>query len=25
LRCTHIGFAHSAEAIRAVAKELERG
>ena len=24
LRCTHIGFAHSAEAIRAVAKELER-
>jgi pimeloyl-ACP methyl ester carboxylesterase len=25
LRCTHIGFAHSAEAIRAVATELERG
>jgi pimeloyl-ACP methyl ester carboxylesterase len=24
LRCTHIGFAHSAEAIRTVAKELER-
>ncbi len=24
LRCTHIGFAHSAEAIRAVARELER-
>lgn len=25
LRCTHLGFAHSAEAIRAVAAELERG
>jgi pimeloyl-ACP methyl ester carboxylesterase len=25
LRCTHIGFAHSMEAIRAVAEELERG
>jgi pimeloyl-ACP methyl ester carboxylesterase len=25
LRCTHIGFAHSMEAIRAVAAELERG
>lgn len=25
LRCTHIGFANSAEAIRAVAKELEKG
>lgn len=25
LRCTHLGFAHSAEAIRAVATELERG
>jgi len=25
LRCTHIGFAHSAESIRAVAAELERG
>lgn len=25
LRCTHLGFAHSAEAIRAVAQELERG
>ena len=25
LRCTHLGFAHSAEAIRAVAEELERG
>ncbi len=25
LRCTHIGFANSAEAIRAVAEELERG
>src|SRR5690606_1758001 len=24
LRCTHLGFAHSAEAIRAVAAELER-
>jgi len=24
LRCTHIGFAHSAEAIRAVARELDR-
>ena len=24
LRCTHLGFAHSAEAIRAVARELER-
>ena len=24
LRCTHIGFAHSMEAIRAVAEELER-
>jgi len=24
LRCTHLGFAHSAEAIRAVAEELER-
>src|SRR5687767_6351081 len=24
LRCTHIGFAHSAEAIRVVAEELER-
>lgn len=25
LRCTHLGFAHSPEAIRAVADELERG
>ena len=25
LRCTHLGFAHSFEAIRAVAEELERG
>jgi pimeloyl-ACP methyl ester carboxylesterase len=25
LRCTHLGFAHSPEAIRAVAAELERG
>ena len=25
LRCTHLGFAHSAEAIRVVAEELERG
>ena len=25
LRCTHLGFAHSLEAIRAVAEELERG
>ena len=25
LRCTHLGFAHSAEAIRAVFEELERG
>lgn len=25
LRCSHLGFAHSAEAIRAVATELERG
>jgi pimeloyl-ACP methyl ester carboxylesterase len=24
LRCTHLGFAHSAEAIRAVARELDR-
>jgi hypothetical protein len=24
LRCTHLGFAYSAEAIRAVAQELER-
>ena len=25
LRCTHLGFAHSPEAIRVVAQELERG
>jgi pimeloyl-ACP methyl ester carboxylesterase len=25
LRCTHLGFAHSLESIRAVAEELERG
>ena len=25
LRCTHLGFASSPEAIRAVAAELERG
>jgi pimeloyl-ACP methyl ester carboxylesterase len=25
LRCTHLGFAHSLEAIQAVAEELERG